>query len=257
MKALNSWALPSDRVEGTSFSLYHYRYEKKNGYWRYGQSIACGSVSVSVSSSRIDEASLLLKLGKKNGATDVSSVHYMLSDDLKRRQSEIALVNAVNAAKTDAEVAAKSFGFSLTSILLVDVRNYAENVSYDEDDAYCDDSCFHKLENNFESFHSKPQGFLKAGYIETEASVDAVYALQLRVYGIKFRNGMDGGRIEVGGFGWEVGVFGEEHNGSIFSLRPSYTAANAPRQSPRWCSFALSSLYSRCLYLVRQVRILV
>jgi len=174
LQALNAWAGESDTVESSSFSLDHYVYDRKAGKWKYGQTVSVGYFRVYVTSGRLEEAAEVTKIGKENGATDVNYVNYYLSPELKLKESQRALENAVAKAKSDAEITAKAFGIKLKGLLHVDINNYAENVSYNEDDY---NICFDSINDKITDTRERTPEFLKAGYVETRASVDAVYAI--------------------------------------------------------------------------------
>jgi len=174
LQALNSWAKETDNVESSSFSLDHYTYDRKAGKWKYGQTISVGYFTVYVTSSRLDEASEVTRIGKENGATEINYVNYYLSPELKLKESQQALENAVAKAKSDAEITAKAFGIRLNGLLHVDINNYAENVSYDD---LNDELCLDTINHDFHEIREKTPEFLKAGYVETRASVNAVYAI--------------------------------------------------------------------------------
>jgi len=166
INALKAAGIPDGELETSGYSVYSTKDD--SGKWS-SKTIFHVQNRITITTKYVDKAGELIDISINNGANDVDSVYFTLSDEKSSELRSNALKAAVAQAQADAEVVAGSLGKEI-----VDVKNVNIGSSY-VPMAYSD--------NMMKSYSSEEVGAARAptpvdpGTVDVTASVSIEYII--------------------------------------------------------------------------------
>ncbi|MBQ3718602.1 MAG: SIMPL domain-containing protein [Methanomicrobium sp.] len=133
--ALKSIGITDSEMKTTGYSMYSYK-SGSDSIFGGDKTIYHVRNTVQIKTSQIDLAGKIIDTATSNGANNVNSVRFTLSDEKSQEMREQALKAAVAQARADADAVASAMGISIVGVYYVNVDSsytpmvYAETAMY-------------------------------------------------------------------------------------------------------------------------------
>lgn len=135
INALKSIGITDSEMKTTGYSMYSYK-SGSDSIFGGDKTIYHVRNTVQIKTSQIDLAGKIIDTATSNGANNVNSVRFTLSDEKSQEMREQALKAAVAQARADADAVASAMGISIVGVYYVNVDSsytpmvYAETAMY-------------------------------------------------------------------------------------------------------------------------------
>lgn len=128
INALKSVGIPDDEIETSGYSVYSTREDSGWG----SKTVFTVQNRITITTKQVDKAGELIDIAINNGANDVDSVYFTLSDEKNLELRSKALKAAVAQAETDAGVVAASIGKEIVDVQTVNIGSTYVPMTYSD-----------------------------------------------------------------------------------------------------------------------------
>lgn len=135
INALKSIGITDSEMKTTGYTMYSYK-SSSDSIFGGDKTIYHVRNTIQIKTSKIDLAGKIIDTATSNGANNVNSVRFTLSDEKSQEMRDSALKAAVAQARADADAVASAMGISIVGVYYVNVDSsytpmvYAEAAMY-------------------------------------------------------------------------------------------------------------------------------
>ncbi|MBO7388029.1 MAG: SIMPL domain-containing protein [Methanomicrobium sp.] len=135
INALKSIGITDSEMKTTGYTMYSYK-SSSDSIFGGDKTIYHVRNTIQIKTSKIDLAGKIIDTATSNGANNVNSVRFTLSDEKSQEMRDSALKAAVAQARADADAVASAMGISIVGVYYVNVDSsytpmvYAETAMY-------------------------------------------------------------------------------------------------------------------------------
>ena len=135
INALKSIGITDSEIKTTGYTMYSYK-SGSDSIFGGDKTIYHVRNTIQIKTSKIDLAGKIIDTATSNGANNVNSVRFTLSDEKSQEMRDSALKAAVAQARADADAVASAMGISIVGVYYVNVGSsytplvYAETAMY-------------------------------------------------------------------------------------------------------------------------------
>ncbi|MBP5083586.1 MAG: SIMPL domain-containing protein [Methanomicrobium sp.] len=135
INALKSIGITDSEMKTTGYTMYSYK-SGSDSIFGGDKTIYHVRNTIQIKTSKIDLAGKIIDTATSNGANNVNSVRFTLSDEKSQEMRDSALKAAVAQARADADAVASAMGISIVGVYYVNVGSsytpmvYAETAMY-------------------------------------------------------------------------------------------------------------------------------
>lgn len=127
INALKSAGISEDEIETSGYSVYSTREDSGWG----SKTVFTVQNRITITTKQVDKAGEIVDIAINNGANDVDSVYFTLSDEKSTELRSKALKGAVAQAQVDAEVVASALGKEIVNVQSVNIGSSYVPMNYD------------------------------------------------------------------------------------------------------------------------------